>query len=261
MTKSASREPVLKDLSGASYDDLAVLVTRIAESGRVSVEAINGELENIRETTGEKGRAAAETGALEPERHELSPEQASILLRTLRARFENKKNMEKGYLEREWNEIQAKLEANPEKLWSLNEMERTGGEPDLVDFDDTTGEYIFYDCSAESPTGRRNCVYDRDAEKRLKKRHPEKEYNGNAVDMAAAMGIEILDPLQYRDKLQRLGEFDLNTHNWIKTPVHVRETNNAYYGSNSYHRAFVGKQWYYVDDPLISTGFRGLLRV
>src|SRR4030043_1704689 len=147
---------------------------------------------------------------------ELSPEQREELLRALKARFEKNMNRHKGL---EWANVQAKLEANPKKLWSLNEMERTGGEPDVVGHDQKTGETIFYDCSAESPQGRRNICYDREGQEAREKRgvHPE----GNAIDMAAAMGIELLTEEQYRE-LQKLGEFDTKTSSWGKKPPDIR---------------------------------------
>ena len=147
---------------------------------------------------------------------ELSPEQREELLNTLKTRFEN--NMDR-HERLEWADIQAKLEANAEKLWSLNEMERTGGEPDVVGYDKKTGEYIFYDCSAESPEGRRNVCYDREGLEARKSFKPE----NNAVDMAAAMGIALLTEEQYR-ALQKLGNFDMKTSSWIKTPFGISES-------------------------------------
>src|SRR5690349_5950734 len=142
---------------------------------------------------------------------DLSPEQ---LLGALKARFEKNRNRHKGL---QWAQLQTKLEASPEKLWSLNEMERTGGEPDVVGHDKRTGEYIFYDCSAESPKDRRSLCYDREALQSRKEHKPK----NNALDMAAAMGIELLTEEQYRD-LQRLGEFDTKTSSWIRTPPQIR---------------------------------------
>src|SRR3989441_8028308 len=139
-----------------------------------------------------------------------SPEQREQLLKALKARFEKNMNRHKGL---EWAKVQAKLEANTEKLWSLNEMERTGGEPDVVGHDKKTGEYIFYDCSAESPKGRRSFCYDREAMESRKEHKPK----NNAIDMAAAMGIELLTEEQYRD-LQELGEFDTKTSSWAQKP-------------------------------------------
>src|SRR5919108_6591491 len=147
---------------------------------------------------------------------ELSPEQREELLRALNARFE--KNMNRRHRGLEWAKVQAKLEANTEKLWSLNEMERTGGEPDVVGHDKKTSEYIFYDCSAESPKGRRNVCYDREGQEARKAFKPE----DNAIDMAAAMGIELLTEEQYRE-LQKLGNFDTKTSSWVKIPSDIRK--------------------------------------
>src|SRR3984893_2908798 len=144
---------------------------------------------------------------------DLSPKQREELLGALKARFEKNMNRHKGL---EWAKVQARLEANAEKLWSLNEMQRTGGEPDVVDDDKKTGEYIFYDCSAESPKGRRSVCYDREALESRKEHKPE----DNAVDMAAAMGIELLTEEQYRE-LQKLGNFDTKTSSWVKTPSDI----------------------------------------
>src|SRR3979411_580815 len=150
---------------------------------------------------------------------ELSPEQRKELLGTLKARFERDMNRHKGF---EWAKVQAKLEAYAEKLWSLNEMERTGGETDVVGHDKKTGEYIFYDFSAESPKGRRSLCYDREALESRKEHKPE----NSAIDMAAAMGIEILTEEQYRE-LQKLGNFDAKTSSWVKTPSEIRKLGGA----------------------------------
>src|SRR5436190_7544298 len=146
---------------------------------------------------------------------ELSPQQREELLKTLKGRFEKNMKRHKGL---EWAKVQAKLEANIKKLWSLHEMERTGGEPDLINIDKKTGEYIFYDCSAESPKGRRSICYDRKA---LDSRKEHKPAN-NAIDMAAEMGIEVLTEEQYRE-LQQLGSFDMKTSSWIITPQDIRK--------------------------------------
>ena len=146
------------------------------------------------------------------EKRKLSPEQQIEILRTLKDRFDNNMNRHKGF---EWANVQAKLEIITEKLWSLNEMERTGGEPDMILYDETSDEYIFYDCSAESPKGRRNVCYDREALESRKEHKPQ----NNSIDMAADMGIEILTEEQYRE-LQKLGNFDTKTSSWVKTPAH-----------------------------------------
>lgn len=185
------------------------------------------------------------------EEKELSPEQREELLKVLKARFENNMNRHKDL---EWAKVQEKLEANPEKLWSLNEMERTGGEPDVVGYDHKTGEYIFYDCSAESPKGRRSVCYDREALESRKKHPPE----NSAMDMAVAMGIEILTEEQYRE-LQNLGNFDMKTSSWIKTPSEIRKLGGATFADFRYGTVFVyhnGAESYYG-----ARGFRGSLRV
>jgi len=181
----------------------------------------------------------------------LSPEQREQLLRALKARFEKNMNRHEGLA---WAQVQIKLEASAEKLWSLNEMERTGGEPDVAGHDETTGEYIFYDCSAESPKGRRSLCYDREALAARKQHKPE----NNALDMAAAMGIDLLTEEQYRE-LQRLGEFDKKTSSWIRTPSQIRKLGGALFCDRRYDNVFVyhnGAESYYA-----ARAFRGSLRV
>ncbi len=181
----------------------------------------------------------------------LSPEQSKELLKILKARFDKNSNRHKGL---EWAAIQAKLEASPEKLWSLNEMESTGGEPDVVGYDNKTGEYIFYDCSAESPKGRRSLCYDREALKARKEFKPV----DSAINMAAAMGIELLTEEQYRD-LQKFGNFDTKTSSWILTPVDIRKLAGALFCDRRYNTVFVyhnGAESYYA-----ARGFRSSLRV
>jgi hypothetical protein len=182
---------------------------------------------------------------------ELSREQREQLLRALKLRFEKNMDRHKGL---EWADAQAKLEANAEKLWSLGEMERTGGEPDVVGHDKKTGEYIFYDCSAESPNGRRSLCYDREALESRKENKPK----GNAVGMASAMGIELLTEEQYRE-LQQLGEFDAKTSSWVKTPSAIRKLGGAIFCDRRFNTVFVyhnGAESYYA-----ARGFRGWLRV
>lgn len=182
---------------------------------------------------------------------QLSAEQHDELLKALKARFEKNKNRHKGL---EWAKVQEKLEANPEKLWSLNEMERTGGEPDVVGQDEKTGEYIFYDCSAESPKGRRSVCYDGEALESRKEFKPE----NNALDMAAAMNIEILTEEQYRE-LQELGKFDTKTSSWVETPSAIRKLGGALFCDRRYDHVFTyhnGASSYYA-----ARGFRGSLRV
>jgi len=182
---------------------------------------------------------------------EISPEQGEELLSVLKVRFEENMDRHKGL---EWAKVQAKLEAHPEKLSSLNAMESTGGEPDVVGHDKKTGEYIFYDCSAESPIGRRSLCYDGDALESRKQNKPE----NSALDMAAAMGIELLTEEQYRE-LQKLGNFDTKTSSWVKTPADIRKLGGAIFCDRRYDHVFVyhnGAESYYA-----ARGFRGLLRV
>ncbi|HEX6502713.1 MAG TPA: DUF4256 domain-containing protein [Terriglobales bacterium] len=181
----------------------------------------------------------------------LSKKQCEELLRALKARFEKYMNRHKGL---DWANLQAKLEANAEKLWSINEMERTGGEPDVVSRDQKTGEYIFYDCSAESPKGRRSLCYDREALQSRKENKPK----ANALDMAAAMGIELLTEEQYRE-LQKLGSFDTKTSSWVKTPSAIRKLGGALFCDRRFDTVFLyhnGAESYYA-----ARGFRGWLRV
>src|ERR1700730_5226918 len=182
---------------------------------------------------------------------EFSTKHREVLLNTLTARFEKNINRHKGL---EWAKVQAKLEANTEKLWSLNEMERTGGEPDVVGHDKKTGEDIFYDCSPESPKGRRSVCYDREALESRKENKPE----DNAIDMAAGIGIELLTEEQYRE-LQKLGNFDSKTSSWVKTPADIRKLGGALFCDRRYNTVFVyhnGAESYYA-----ARGFRGSLRV
>ena len=181
----------------------------------------------------------------------MNAKQRAELLKALKARFEKNMNRHKGL---EWDKVQAKLEANVEKLWSLNEMERTGGEPDVVGYDKKTGEYIFYDCSAESPKGRRSVCYDHDALEARKEFKPK----DSAMNMAAAMGIELLTEEQYRE-LQQLGNFDTKTSSWVKTPSEIRKLGGAIFCDRRYDTVFVyhnGAEPYYA-----ARAFRGSLRV
>ncbi len=182
---------------------------------------------------------------------DMEAKQSEELLRALKARFEKNMNRHKGL---GWANVQAKLEANPDKLWSLNEMERTGGEPDVVGYDEKTDEYIFYDCSGESPKGRRSVCYDREGLDSRKEHKPE----DNAMDMASAMGIELLTEEQYRE-LQKLGNFDTKTSSWLKTPSEIRKLGGAIFADRRYDHVFVyhnGAESYYG-----VRGFRGSLRV
>jgi hypothetical protein len=182
---------------------------------------------------------------------ELPPKQREELLTALQARFEKNMKRHKGL---EWAKVQKKLEAQTEKLWSLNEMESTGGEPDVVGFDKKTGEYIFFDCSGESPNGRRSLCYDREALDARKENKPK----NSAIDMATAMGVELLSEEQYRE-LQKVGDFDRKTSSWVKTPSDIRELGGAVFCDFRYGKVFVyhnGADSYYA-----ARGFRGSLRV
>ena len=182
---------------------------------------------------------------------ELSPNQHEELLRALKARFERNMGRHKGL---EWAKVKAKLEANAEKLWSLSEMENTGGEPDVVGQDKKTGEYIFFDCSPESPKGRVAVCYDREGLDSRKEHKPK----NNAMDMAAAMGIELLTEEQYRE-LQKLGDFDTKTSSWVKAPADIRKLGGALFGDRRFGHVFIyhnGAQSYYG-----ARAFRGSLRV
>ncbi len=184
-------------------------------------------------------------------RKQLSPQQQKELLEVFKTRFDKNINRHKGI---EWAKVQAKLEANAEKLWSLNEMENTGGEPDVVGYDKKTDEYIFYDCSAESPNGRRSFCYD---SKALESRKEHKPKN-NVIDAATAMGVELLNEEQYRS-LQQLGKFDTKTSSWIKTPDNIRKLGGAIFADFRYDTIFVyhnGAESYYA-----GRAFRGSLRV
>lgn len=181
----------------------------------------------------------------------LSPEQSEELFNTLKIRFDENMNRHKRL---EWTDVRARLEKNTEKLWSLHKMEETGGEPDVVGYVEKTGEYIFYDCSAESPKGRRSVCYDREALESRKKHKPK----NSARDMAAEMGIELLMEEQYRE-LQKLGEFDKKTSSWVKTPDEIRELGGAIFCDRRYNHVFTyhnGAESYYA-----ARGFRGSIRI
>lgn len=181
----------------------------------------------------------------------LSAKQQEELLDTLKARFEQNMKRHAGL---EWTKIETKLEAHPEKLWSLSEMEKTGGEPDVVGFEKKSGEYLFFDCSAQSPEGRTSICYDREALESRKEHKPKT----SAMDMATAMGIEILTEEQYCE-LQKLGEFDTKSSSWVKVPAEIRKLGGGLYGDRRYNRVFIyhnGAQSYYS-----GRGFRGCLRV
>jgi hypothetical protein len=194
---------------------------------------------------------AAMARTMKSNKKELSLEQRKELLRALRIRFEKNMGRHEGL---EWAQVQARLEANVEKLGALSEMERTGGEPDVFGQDKKTGEYIFYDCSAESPKGRRSVCYDGEALESRKENKP----GNSALGMAASMGIELLTEEQYRE-LQKLGNFDIKTSSWVKTPADIRKLGGALFCDRRYDTVFVyhnGAESYYA-----ARGFRGLLKV
>jgi hypothetical protein len=184
-------------------------------------------------------------------KRKLSAEEQSTILSTLQTRFEKNTTRHKGL---QWADIEAKLQAHPEKLWSLHQMEATGGEPDVVGRDEKTGEYLFFDCAAESPKGRRSYCYDRQALEERKEHKPA----DSAMEVAESMGIEVLTEEQYR-ALQQLGEFDLKTSSWLQTPAEIRKLGGAIFGDRRYDHVFIyhnGVQSYYA-----ARGFRGVLRV
>lgn len=188
---------------------------------------------------------------IKSDKKELLPKKQEEILGILKARFDKKKKWHKDI---EWSKVLTKLEANPDKLWSLNEMERTGGEPDVISFNKKTGEYLFCDCSVESPKDRRSLCYDRDALNSRKENKPK----NSAIDMATEMGIEILTEEEYRE-LQKLGEFDLKTSSWIKTPSEIRKLGGALFCDRRYNTVFVyhnGAESYYA-----ARGFRGSIRI
>ena len=215
-------------------------------------------MQTVKTSRGAKGKALRKSpekavSSRAQTKRELSPEQRGKLLNTLKARFEENRNRHPGL---PWAALQAKLQANPEKLSSLNEMEKTGGEPDVVGHIPETGEYIFCDCSAQSPEARRNVCYDQEGQKAREKQglHPA----GNVIDMAAAMGIEPLTEQEYR-QLQELGEFDTKTQSWLKTPSNIRKLGGAIFADRRFGRVFI----YHNTAPCFyrGRGFRGSLRV
>ena|ERR1051326_6980698 len=193
----------------------------------------------------------ARTRAVTSDKRDLSPDECKALLASLKSRFEKNMQRHNGV---QWAEVQTRLEGNVEKLWSLNEMDKTGGEPDVIGHDKKTGECVFYDCSAESPGGRRSLCYDREALQSRKEHKPK----NNAIDMAAAMGVELLTEEQYRE-LQKLGNFDMKTSSWVKTPPHIRKLGGALFCDRRYNTVFLyhnGAESYYA-----ARGFRASLRV
>ena len=238
-----TREPALKLATDA---EMAVVLKKLVKNGCVDPEVVNGEIDRMRADTAERANAA-----LEKDDKQLSAKQQQILLKKVKSRFEANMHRHDGV---EWTKVRAKLEANPQKLWSLNEMERTGGEPDVVKYNKKNGKITFYDCSKETPEFRRNICYDRSGQYKAicKNGHPE----GNAVDMAAEMGIEILNRMEYME-LQELGQFDFLFGSWIKTSVERRKTGKALVGRKEFMCSPVFERE--ADDYQDNRGFRGSL--
>jgi hypothetical protein len=257
MTESDKRKIEIKGLPGTSRANLEALINDIVETGVLSAEDVSGRLKRIRESTGRRAKAALEIVPSKSEKI-LGPERKKELLAILEMRFMQNMNRHSGM---EWVNISAKLEASPEKMWSLNEMERTGGEPDVVAYDLLKNEYLFFDCSAESPVGRKDITYDERAQDFFVRTCPDRICNGNAVEIAEAMGIDILTADQYRF-LQTLGEFDVNSLSWLKTPDDIRQSSRVYRGFRTHHRG--KKVRVGVNECNIRTNhrsFRGVLNV
>jgi len=242
----------------ATREDLARVLEDLVKNGKVQRESVEDSLEGIVDSTREKIKVAAEVGKL------LNETEKEKLLKTVKARFEEHsrnpewKKLQEWRKDVEWAKVQAKLEANPEKMWSLNEMERTGGEPDVVGYDKKTGEYIFWDLSKESPSGRRDLCYD--AEGEAKHREENREYiaKGNAVEMARNMGIDILDKEEYRE-LQVMGKFDEKESNWLKPPSKISKAGFALCGRRVHGNVRVFQHDAHDRDD--RRGFRGSLKV
>jgi Protein of unknown function (DUF4256) len=249
---SVIRLAVSKDvLAGALWTAWRLRIDEKAKTGRRDPTCGQAQRRNRQETQTATTMRATKARTIDSNKKDLSPEQRKELLRALKARFEKNMNRHQSL---EWDKLHAKLEANAAKLWSLNEMERTGGEPDVVGHDNRTSEYILYDCSAESPKGRRSLCYDREALESRKEHKP----RASATDIAAAMGIELLTEEQYRE-LQKFGEFDTKTSSWVRTPSHIRTLGGALFCDRRFDTVFVyhnGAESYYA-----ARAFRGSLRV
>jgi hypothetical protein len=235
------------------------------ESGHISADLVNGELDKIRATTSEKAKTVSETVPLKvetflkkekmlsPNQKILSPEQQEKLLSTLKSRFKTNRKLHEKI---QWADVEKALKAHPEKMWSLQQLEATGGEPDVIG--EENGEFVFGDCSGESPTGRRNVVFDKEAEEYLKKHYPDEKCNGNAADMVAEYGVDFMDETQYRE-LQKKLKLDQNTLSWLKTPADIRKSGYALYGNRCNDDVYVvqlGAYYRYGD-----RAFRASLRV
>lgn len=244
-------------LKGVPDTDLAEVLRRLVAKNLEFAEEANAELNGLRCEMAEKAKTASEVGEISEK--QLSSEQTEKLLQTVKARFEV--NMPR-HESMDWAKVQARLEASPEKMWSLNEMERTGGEPDVIGYDDKTGEYIFFDCSEESPKGRRNLCYDRNDQERAESYGYKPA--GNAVDMAKEMGIKILGQMQYREVLGKLAPFlrpfDQMSYNWLETPVD-RVRSNGGLIVNFYRLEYSDVSRHRTPKYFGFCGFRGSLRV
>jgi hypothetical protein len=246
------RKPALRVPANVDHQILAKAMENLVQQGLISAEAINAELDAL---TSETKQAALKASEINREKV-LSPEQTEKLLSTLEARFHKNMHLHKDI---KWSQVFNRLKnAEAVKLWSLNEMEKTGGEPDVVKVYKKSGEVIFYDCSVESPKGRRNCVYDREAEEYWKENDPNEKYNGNAVDMMEKMGVDLLDEKAYRF-LQTLGDFDTDSWSWLKMPIDKRRKGAALSGRRAVDWVCVRK--YNPDYHRDDRGVRGLLRV
>jgi hypothetical protein len=252
MSEKENQKQPLVDLSKAPREDLEATLKYLVESGLVSAEAVNGELDKIRAATGENAIAVSETGPLKPEKV-LSPEQQKKLLGFLKSRFELKRGLHDNI---QWYDVEKALKAHPDKMWSLQQLEATGGEPDVIG--EENGELIFGDCSAESPSGRRNVVFDMQAEEYLKEHYPGEKYNGNAADMVAEYGVDFMDEAQYRE-LQNKLKLDQHSWSWIKTPADIRKSGFAINGDRIYGDVFVRKYDAYIHR--VGRAFRASLRV
>jgi len=223
MSESAHSKPGLKGLSKASRTELEALVARLVDNSQIEAEVVNNTLDGISKETGERAKRASGIENVKPEKL-LDPEAAEALLGTLKSRFETNRKLHEKI---KWSDVEKALKAQPEKLWSLQQLEATGGEPDVIG--EEKGEFVFGDCSAESPEGRRNIVFDKEAEEYLKKHYPNETCNGNAADMAAAFGVDFMDEAQYR-ALQKKLPIDKNTWSWLKTPADIRKSGYALFG-------------------------------
>jgi hypothetical protein len=247
MTEPDDRKPELNDLSKVPPGDLEVLVARLVVKGLVSAETVNYELDIVRKITAERAKVVLET------ERQFSPEQQEILLGTLESRFETNREFHEKV---RWVDVEKALRAHPEKLWSLQQLDTTGGEPDVIE--ERKGEYVFGDCSAESPIGRRNVVFDGEAECYMKEHYSDEVWDGNATEMVAKYGADFMSEVQYR-ALQEKRPVDKNTWSWLKTSSEVRKPGKARYGYFHADRIHVNQNSAY--DRNVHGGFRCSLRV